>query len=163
MVFTLSNTSSQLHKTECVSCRQNAHLAELPARDLISISENWRLAHAWSALPGWLVVISTRHIVGLAELSAGEAAELGLLLRRASSALQTVIGCKRTYIVLFCEQSGFEHLHVHVVPRMANFDQRHLGSGVFDFLKRPETEWVSANTRDQLALELAEALHGNQS
>jgi len=158
-VITFCDTSRQLPAMECVSCQQNAHLAELPARDRISLGDYWRVAHAWSALPGWLVVISTRHIVELAELSADEATELGFLLQRTSVALRTVIGCKKTYIAQFGEQSGFEHLHVHIVPRMEDFDKHHLGAGVFEFLKRPETVWVSVQTRDRLALELAEVLH----
>jgi len=110
-------------------------------------------------LPGWLVVISRRHIVELGQLTAAEAIELGLLLQRTSAALRTVVGCTKTYIALFAEQAGFEHLHIHIVPRMADFDKHHLGAGVFEFLKRPENEWVPAQTRDRLALELGEALN----
>jgi diadenosine tetraphosphate (Ap4A) HIT family hydrolase len=142
---------------ECISCQQHRRLAELPPRDLIHLGTSWRLAHAWSALPGWLVVISRRHVVELADLTEEEAAELGQILQRASAALRAVTGCIKTYVVLFGEQPGFEHLHVHVVPRMAEFPPQHLGSGVFAFLKRPEQEWVSAEARDRLAAGLIEA------
>jgi diadenosine tetraphosphate (Ap4A) HIT family hydrolase len=142
---------------ECISCQQHRRMAELPPRDRIHLGAHWRLAHAWSALAGWLVVISLRHVVELAELTGEEAAELGRILQQASAALRAVTGCVKTYIVLFGEQPGFEHLHVHVVPRMADFDKQHLGTGVLEFLKRPEKEWVSAESRDCLAAVLIEA------
>jgi hypothetical protein len=124
----------------CVNCEQHSRLALLPARDRIHLGRYWRLAHAWSALPGWLVLISRRHVLDLAELTEEESTELGQLLRQASGALGVVVGCIKTYVMFFAEQPGFEHLHIHLVPRMPNFDKHHLGSGVFDFLKRPESE-----------------------
>jgi diadenosine tetraphosphate (Ap4A) HIT family hydrolase len=142
----------------CVNCEQHSRLALLPARDRIHLGRYWRLAHAWSALPGWLVLISRRHVLDLAELTEEESTELGQLLRQASGALGVVVGCIKTYVMFFAEQPGFEHLHIHLVPRMPNFDKHHLGSGVFDFLKRPESEWVPVEARDQLASELAEAM-----
>jgi diadenosine tetraphosphate (Ap4A) HIT family hydrolase len=141
---------------ECISCDQHAQLTELPQRDRIHLGTHWRVAHAWSALPGWLVVISLRHVVDLAQLEDEEATELGLILRQSSAALGEMTGCLKTYVMSFGEQPGFEHLHVHMVPRMADFEKRHLGSGVFEFLKRPECEWVPAEARDRLAVALAE-------
>jgi diadenosine tetraphosphate (Ap4A) HIT family hydrolase len=147
-------------RMKCISCEQHLRMEELPLRDRIHLSTHWRLAHAWSSLAGWLVVISRRHVVELADLTSEEAAELGQILRRASAALRATTGCAKTYIVLFGEQPGFEHLHVHIVPRMADFDQQHLGAGVFEFLKRPEREWVSADSRDRLAAVLVGAFAG---
>jgi diadenosine tetraphosphate (Ap4A) HIT family hydrolase len=138
-----------------LSCSQHARLAELPQRDRIYVGRYWRVAHAWSALPGWLLVISQRHVEQLAELTQDEAVELGSMLREASAALSAVLGCVKTYVVSFGEQPGFEHLHLHVVPRMPDFDKAHVGTGVFEFLKRPESEWVPPETRDQLAVALA--------
>jgi hypothetical protein len=79
------------------------------------------------------------------------------MLQQTTIALQKVVGCATTYVAAFGEKPGFEHLHVHVVPRMSDFDPQHLGTGVFEFLRRPETEWVAADTRDVLALALREA------
>jgi len=143
---------------ECISCQQHIRIADLPLRDRIQLTRHWRLAHAWGSLPGWLVVVLRRHVVEVAELTVEEAAELGMMLRQASAALEAVVGCSKTYIALFGEQEGFEHLHVHVVPRMPDFGEGHLGTRVFEFLKCPASEWVSADARDALALALAEKL-----
>jgi diadenosine tetraphosphate (Ap4A) HIT family hydrolase len=135
----------------CFNCDQNAQLDTLPIRDRIHIGEHWRIVHAWSALPGWLVVISRRHLLSLADQTPAEAADLGLLLRAASAALTEVVGCAKTYVIMYVEVAGFEHIHLHLVPRMPDLDQSYRGSGIFQLLKRPESEWVSAEERDRLA------------
>ena len=140
--------------TACFNCEQGTHLDELPVRDRVYVGEHWRIVHAWSALPGWLVVISRRHVLGLGELSVDEAADLGQVLRAGSAALESVVGCAKTYVVLYAEVPGFDHLHVHLVPRMPDLDPGYQGSGIFQLLKRPESEWVPAEERDRLGTEI---------
>jgi diadenosine tetraphosphate (Ap4A) HIT family hydrolase len=123
----------------------------------------WRVAHAFnSALPGWLVVVPTRHVTALEDLTAEEVEPLGPLLRRCSLALRSTTGSLKSYLMFFAEAAGFEHLHIHVVPRPADLTPAQLGPGVFDFLARPEPEWVSETERDQLALDLRRAMRSEQ-
>src|SRR5690348_14362865 len=82
------------------------------------------------ALAGWVVLILRRHETRISELSAEEAADLGPLLRAVSTALEAVVGCSKTYVVMYAEQPGFEHLHFHVIPRMADFESQQRGGGV---------------------------------
>lgn len=137
--------------TDCFNCDQNTQLDTLPMRDRVHVGEHWRIVHAWSALPGWLVVISRRHLLSLAEQTPEEAADLGLLLRAASAALTEVVGCAKTYVIMYAEVAGFDHIHLHLVPRMPDLDPAYRGSGVFQLLKRPESEWAPAEERDRLA------------
>ena len=140
---------------ECFSCEGNARLEELPPRERVVVAGGWRLVHAFdTSLPGWLVAVSLRHVTSVAALAPAEAAALGTLVRAASVALQAATGCAKTYAMLFAEKEGFAHLHVHVVPRMLDFDESVVGPRVFAFLGRPESEVVPAVERDRLALEL---------
>jgi diadenosine tetraphosphate (Ap4A) HIT family hydrolase len=76
------------------------------------------VAHAFDvAIPGWLVLLTRRHVTALDELTADEAAGLGPLLRALTAALREVTGCQKTYVALFAEAEGFAHVHFHVVPR----------------------------------------------
>jgi diadenosine tetraphosphate (Ap4A) HIT family hydrolase len=138
----------------CFNCDQNAQADTLPIRDRIYLSEHWRIAHAWSALPGWLVLISRRHVLGVGDLTAAEAADLGPILRAASAGLGEVVGCAKTYVVMYAEVQGFEHLHVHIVPRMLDLDPQFRGGGIFQYLRRPESEWVSPEERDRIGMAL---------
>ncbi|WP_261575209.1 HIT family protein [Frankia gtarii] len=143
----------------CYSCAGNAALAGLPPRERVLIGTGWRAAHAIrAALPGWLVLVSRRHVTSPAELTAAEAAELGVLTWRLSRALVEVTGCVKTYVAAFSEADGFEHLHVHVVPRAADLPAADQGPDVFTFLRRSEAEWVPPAEMDDLAIRLAAAL-----
>jgi diadenosine tetraphosphate (Ap4A) HIT family hydrolase len=135
----------------CLSCQNNDLAAELPLRERLYLDDNWRVTHGWSALPGWLCVISRRHVESLAELEASEVASLGHLLRAASAALYRVVESEKTYVMLFAEAEGHQHVHFHVVPRMDDFTSEDRGPGVFRFLNVPESEQVSPEERDRLA------------
>ncbi|WP_163553689.1 HIT family protein [Candidatus Frankia alpina] len=146
---------------DCYSCAGNAALAGLPPRERVLIGAGWRAAHAIrAALPGWMVLVSRRHVTSPAKLTEAEAeaAELGVLTWRLSRALVEVTGCVKTYVAAFSEAAGFEHLHVHVVPRAADLPAADQGPDVFTFLRRLEAEWVPPAEMDDLAIRLAAVL-----
>ena len=144
---------------ECYPCRMTARIDDLPPRELIHHQSGWRLAHAFnSSLPGWLVLIPTRHVTSLAELTTAESEAMGLLMHRASVALTAVTGCSKTYLMLFAEAEGFGHLHVHIVPRMPDFTNEVKGPKVFAFLGDDESVWLPEAEQDSLALRLRSAL-----
>lgn len=121
----------------------------------------WRVAHAFnSALLGWLVVMPRRHVESVHELNDVDVVSLGPLLRQASAALVEVLGCVKTYVVMFAEMPGFTHLHFHLVPRHVDLPEEFRGGKVFHYLKRPEAQSVSVAQRRQLALLLRE--HGDE-
>lgn len=138
----------------CRICELNEQGDGLPAYERLYVGEHWRVAHAWSSLPGWLVVGLRRHAAGLDELTAEEAESLGRLLRAASIALKQAVGCEKTYVMLFAEQELFAHVHLHVVPRMSWFGPDERAAGAFRFLNVPPDEQVSVAERERLAQEL---------
>jgi len=142
----------------CLSCRNNDR-PDLPPRERVYLGPRWRVAHAFgTALPGWLVVMPRRHVIALDELTAGEAADLGPLLRAVTAALRDVTGCSKTYVALFAEAEGHQHVHFHVVPRQPGLDVRLRGPGVFELLGGDPARHVPEHDRDQLAIRLAGAL-----
>ncbi|MDI1290479.1 MAG: HIT family protein [bacterium] len=136
----------------CYPCSVNALLPDAPLREAMVVEGGWRVAHAFdTSLPGWLVVVPTRHVTAMDELSDDEARHLGALLRPLSAALREVTGCEKTYVMLFAEQEGFAHLHVHVVPRMAWFTPEQLGPRVFEFLGSASADALGESERDDMA------------
>ena len=122
-----------------------------------------RVRHGWSSPEGWLVVCARRHVDALDELDPCRGRSLGPLLAATASALRAVVGCERTYVVLFAEKLEFRHLHLHVVPRMAWFTDADEGPNVFRFLNGAEPELVSPGRRDELAAELREHIEGQRN
>jgi diadenosine tetraphosphate (Ap4A) HIT family hydrolase len=139
----------------CVSCFDSAR-TDLAPRDRVYLSPRWRVAHAFGTrLPGWLVVLPRRHVTVLDELTLAEQADLGPLLAAVTAALREIIHCSKTYVALFAEAEGFEHIHFHVVPRMADLDPALRGPFVFELLTGDTTTQVPEEVRDQIASQLA--------
>jgi diadenosine tetraphosphate (Ap4A) HIT family hydrolase len=140
---------------DCYSCAGNASVDDLPPRERILLGSGWRAAHAIrTALPGWLVVVTRRHVTSIADLTAAEATELGLMTWRLSRALVAVTGCVKTYVAAFSEVEGFTHLHVHVIPRAADLPAADRGPAIFTHLRGPAASWVPTDSMDDLALAL---------
>jgi diadenosine tetraphosphate (Ap4A) HIT family hydrolase len=143
---------------DCLSCRNNAR-RDLPPRERVHEGLRWRVAHAFgTSLPGWLVVLPRRHVTALDQLTAEEAADLGPLLRAVTAALRDVTGCSKTYVALFAEAEGHQHVHFHVIPRQPDLDPGLRGPRVFGLLGADPASEVPEPIRDQLAAELARAV-----
>ncbi|MGH3504099.1 MAG: HIT family protein [Nocardioidaceae bacterium] len=142
----------------CFCCDQQVQEDPPPREDVVH-TDHWRVAHAFnSTLPGWLVVLPTRHVTSFAELSPEAAGELGGLVRRLSTGLETVTGCVKTYLMQFSEAEGFSHLHLHLVPRLPDQPEDARGPGVFVYLSDDEAQWLAETERDTIALSLRAAL-----
>jgi diadenosine tetraphosphate (Ap4A) HIT family hydrolase len=136
----------------CYSCDQQAR-SDLPPREDVVHSEHWRVAHAFnSTLPGWLVLLPTRHVTSFTELTSEAAAELGPLVAGLSGALERVTGCVKTYLMQFSEAEGFSHLHLHLVPRGAEHPVEASGPRVFGYLTEDPTAALPDTERDAVAL-----------
>jgi diadenosine tetraphosphate (Ap4A) HIT family hydrolase len=145
----------------CFSCDQQAQASRPPREDVVH-TDHWRVAHAFnSTLPGWLVLLPTRHVTSFTQLVPEAADELGGLVRRLAGALEGVTGCVKTYLMQFSEAEGFSHLHLHLVPRLPEHPEEARGPRVFAYLSEDEERWLPAAERDRLALALRAALPGS--
>ncbi len=143
----------------CYPCEQTARIVELEVRERIYDDRMWRVAHSFnSALPGWLVLLSHRHITSPAELTVEEAAALGPLIRDLSVALAAVTGCVKSYVMIFAESQGFQHLHFHIVPRMLDLPDDRKGPNIFSYLTQAEDQRVPTTEMDRIALSVREYL-----
>ncbi|MFE3588047.1 HIT family protein [Streptomyces niveus] len=137
---------------DCYACGKEAEFDDLSPRECVVHDQHWRVAHSFNtAVPGWLVLLPRRHVAAVHDLTDAEAAALGVWQVKLSQALRTVTGCAKTYVVQFAEAEGFAHVHFHIVPRMADLQPEHRGPGIFELLRRPEQERVTADQADQLA------------
>ncbi len=142
----------------CFACDQQRAASSPPREDVVH-TDHWRVAHAFnSTLPGWLVLLPTRHVMSFTELTPEAADELGGLVRRLSAALQAVTGCVKTYLMQFSEAEGFSHLHLHLVPRLPDHPEHARGPRAFVYLTDDEAQWLPATQRDTIALSLRAAL-----
>ena len=142
----------------CYPCRQQTQTDPPPREDVVHTA-HWRVAHAFnSTLPGWLVLLPTRHVTSFTELTPAAADELGGLVRRLGLALAEVTGCEKTYLMQFSEAEGFSHLHLHLVPRMPDQPQEARGPRVFTYLTQDQGQWLPEAQMDAVALAVRAAL-----
>ena len=145
-------TASMCLTCELVRRRDEGHA---PLWDTIHRTDHWDVVHSYNtSLPGWLVLIVRRHIEAIDELTAEEAAELGVLLQHTSAALREVVGCAKTYVIQFAEAAEHPHVHFHVIPRMANQPEERRSRGIFGYLGVPEAERVSEAEMNELAFQI---------
>jgi diadenosine tetraphosphate (Ap4A) HIT family hydrolase len=147
--------------SQCITCdliaRRDAQ--EAPLWDSFYRTPFWDLVHSYNtSLPGWLVLVSRRHIIAVDELTTAEAAELGLLLREVSLALKEITGCVKTYVVQFAEAAEHPHVHFHVIPRMADLPDDRRGPHIFAYLGVPEEERVSEAVMNDIAARMRQLL-----
>jgi diadenosine tetraphosphate (Ap4A) HIT family hydrolase len=130
-----------------------------PLWDNIYRTQYWDVVHSYNtALPGWVVLVVRRHIEAVADLSQAESIELGLLITATSQALTEVIHCAKTYVIQFAEAVEHPHVHVHIVPRMADQPADRRGPLIFGYLGVPEQERVPEDEMNRIASQMRVSL-----
>jgi diadenosine tetraphosphate (Ap4A) HIT family hydrolase len=99
--------------------------------DVIFDDGLWFVSHHMGPYtdPGELIVKTRRHCESLAELTPGEAAALGPLLRSLVGALERVVVAERIYAVSFNER--IRHVHFLLLPRTSEMPRGHVISDVY--------------------------------
>jgi diadenosine tetraphosphate (Ap4A) HIT family hydrolase len=119
-----------MSRTPCSICEQVAGRVAAPGG---SIHDDglWLVSHHTGPHtdPGELIVQLRRHCESLADLTAGEAAALGPLLRAAVAALERVVRPERTYVASYNER--VRHVHFFLLPRTRALPPGHVTSDLY--------------------------------
>ena len=101
----------------CLACALAAGDAELPGGRIFE-TDHWLVEHCIGPLGlGTLVVKPKRHVTGVADLSEGEAGELGPLLRLASAVARQLADADQVYNWLWSHSGGIPgHIHYVIQP-----------------------------------------------
>jgi len=115
---------------DCAVC---ASLSD-PGVSLRPVFENdlWivRPASEPCGVPGWMMLITRRHVAGPAHFNDREANNFGFALRHFEKVLEDVTGALRIYTAALGESSP--HFHAHMVPRYETMPKGASAWGVFD-------------------------------
>ena len=102
----------------CLSCKAVSGEKPISPGPPIHEGRHWLVDHAYpTALKGWLVIVTKRHVEALHDLAQDEFAELGELLGRTTRTLRNTLDYEKEYTMCFAEAEGFKHVHFHVVPK----------------------------------------------
>jgi diadenosine tetraphosphate (Ap4A) HIT family hydrolase len=100
-----------------------------------------RHASAPFGVPGWMMLISRRHVAGPAHFNEEEAESFGLALRHFERVLEEITGALRIYTAAMGESS--HHFHAHMVPRYATMPKSATAWGVFDLERAAKAGEIS--------------------
>jgi diadenosine tetraphosphate (Ap4A) HIT family hydrolase len=91
----------------------------------------WHVRHASPAgVPGWMLLITKRHVGGPAHFDDLEARAFGPALRHFERVLERVTGALRIYTAAMGE--SHPHFHAHMVPRYPTMPRDAKAWSVFD-------------------------------
>lgn len=131
-------------EVDCAVCKK------LRATGAVAVFENelWhvRAADDPCGVPGWMMLITRRHIPGPASFDDREALSFGPTLRHLQRVLLEVTGALRIYTAAMGESSP--HFHAHMVPRYAVMPKHAKAWAVFDLQR--------AAAAGEFAVDLAE-------
>lgn len=111
---------------DCFTCKVNSGQVAAPG-GVVYEDADWIAEHGVDLLVrGYVVLKPKRHVEGLADLTAGEAATFGTALKALLAAMHSALGPERIYMCSFGET--VRHLHLHLLPRYQ--DMPGLGPGL---------------------------------
>ncbi|MBK6518185.1 MAG: hypothetical protein IPM79_30875 [Polyangiaceae bacterium] len=92
----------------------------------------WHVRHGGApyGVPGWLMLITKRHVPGPWAFSDEEAQSLGPTIRHVGQILLEATGALRIYTAWMGE--SWPHFHAHLVPRYASMPKDAKAWGAFD-------------------------------
>ncbi|HTV22951.1 MAG TPA: HIT domain-containing protein [Polyangiaceae bacterium] len=111
-----------------------------------------------TGVPGWMMLLTRRHVPGPAAFDDREAASFGPTLRHLQRVLLEVTGALRIYTAAMGESAP--HLHAHMVPRYATMPKQAKAWGVFDLQRAAAAHEIEADevAASRIARAYADAL-----
>ena len=119
------------HDPDCGICQMVARESEILG-GVVFENDLWMLLHHPPpyGVPGWMLLLTKRHVQGPAHFSDEEAANFGPALRHFERVLEEVTGALRVYTAAMGE--SVPHFHGHMVPRYAQTPNDVRSWNVFD-------------------------------
>jgi diadenosine tetraphosphate (Ap4A) HIT family hydrolase len=140
-----------------VNCNVCAKLAAERTGQVLFENDLWqvRATDAPTAVPGWTMLISRRHVAGPAQFDAREVASFGPTWVHLQRVLLEVTGALRIYTAAMGESSP--HFHGHLVPRFATMPKDAKAWAVFDLQRAAAAHEIEVDESEALRVSRAYA------
>jgi len=131
----------------CGVCNSLSGPAPSPA---LFENDLWHVRHSDApyGVPGWMMLISQRHVGGPAHFDDREAESFGKALRHFERVLEEVTGALRIYTAAMGE--SHPHFHAHMVPRYREMPKGAKAWGVFDLQRAAGAGEISVDAAEVL-------------
>lgn len=130
---------------KCLSCMSLSGERRISPGPYLYQGTHWIVDHAYPTTHlGWLVIVPKRHVEALHELSREEFQELAEIQYRLVQVMSTEPGVQKEYMMCFAEGEGFQHVHVHMVPKPDDLPVEVKGPRIFARLEVDEEHALPA-------------------
>ena len=122
--------------------------ASLDWGDALYEDDLWLVRHSDApyGLPGWMLLLTKRHVAGPAHFDDEEARRFGGALRHFERVLEGVTGALRIYTAAMGE--SHPHFHAHMVPRYAAMPKDAKAWAVFDLQRAAAAGGIAVEERE---------------
>ena len=121
---------------ECHSCLSLSGEKTISPVPPIYKGTYWIVEHAYpTLLAGWLVILLKRHAEALHELTQAEFQELADIQYKLAHITGNAPHIQKEYLFCTGEGLGFQHIHIHFVPKPINLPPSLVGSSIFQLLQ----------------------------
>jgi len=111
-----TSPSVDTYPPDCGVCQENSGKKEIP-HGIIWENNNWLLRHTPPpyGIAGWFTLQAKRHVPHAGYFNDIETTEIGPLMKKFCTIIQTVTKCEKVYLAALGE--SHPHFHLHFVPR----------------------------------------------
>lgn len=142
---------------ECLTCQSIAGERRISPGPFIYEGTHWLVDHGYpTALKGWLVIVTRRHVEALHELSKEAFAELAEIQYRLSRVVSQDAHVQKEYMMCFAEAELFAHVHIHFIARPYDLPAEARGPRVFMVLNVEDEQAIPAEEIVQYSEKLRE-------
>lgn len=132
--------------TSCQAIRASKRINQVPR---VMETKNWVVEHGYpTSMKGWMVIMPKRHVTSVHELNREEMAEFGELLHEVCVGQHELYKTENEYFVQYSEGAEYQHINIHVIPRLEKWPESMKGFGVFNAIgehaENPITEMSAA-------------------
>ena len=149
----LGGTLAVMSTSPAADCKVCASLAGPQRQEPLFENDLWHVRHAAApyGVPGWMLLLSRRHVSGPAHFDDREAKSFGPTLRHLEKVLEQVTGALRIYTAALGESSP--HFHAHMVPRYASMPKDAKAWAVFDLERAARSNEISVDPAEVRRME----------
>ncbi|MFA5838425.1 MAG: HIT domain-containing protein [Candidatus Paceibacterota bacterium] len=121
----------------CLAISGKERISQIP---VLIETEHTIVEHIYPAkILGWLVITPKKHVVRISNLHCSELNDfLGLVYPCVKILKRILPEYEKEYLLCLAEKGGFNHIHMHVIPKHFNLPKQYWGKNIFDILSSIE-------------------------
>jgi diadenosine tetraphosphate (Ap4A) HIT family hydrolase len=147
---------SAVSSKECGICQSISGAKRLNQVPRVMVTKNWVVEHIYpTSIKGWMIMTPKRHVTAVHQLNREEMAEFGELMHEICTGQHEIYKAEKEYFMQFSEAEGFNHLNIHVVPRLKDWPDEMKGPNIFTDTNYQEHDLLTPEeiARESMALQ----------